>query len=142
MTTPDRLFNSLDRNRILRANVKEPLGRANRVTPDDHSLDHRIRIALEDSPVHIGARITLITVTNNIFLVTPGLAGKFPFHAGRKSGTAPPPEPARFHFLNDFLRRITFEDFRKRGKPVVSDIIFQALGIDNTAIAKNNSQLF
>ena len=64
----------LDRQRVLGAHVDVALRGADGVAGDDHALQHRVRIALQDRAVHEGAGVALVGVADDVLLRRPAPA--------------------------------------------------------------------
>ena len=93
----DGLEQALARDRVLVPDVDEALLAADGARADDHPLDDRVRIALDDAAVHERAGIALVGVADDNRFHAPVLGGVpagFPLDAGseirRRRGRAAP----------------------------------------------------
>ena len=62
----DRKVQPLHGKRILRPDVDVAVRRADGIGADDHALDHRMGISLDDRPVHERARVALVGVADEV----------------------------------------------------------------------------
>ena len=85
----ERVLENLDGARILGADVDEPLACTDHEATDHHALQQRERIALHQHAVGEGARVTLISVADDVLELPRRLLDGAPFDAGREPGTAP-----------------------------------------------------
>ena len=70
----DGLLQMLHRQRVLVAHVDVALRGADGEGPDDHALQHRVRVAFHDRAVHERAGVALVAVADHVL----GLAGRLP----------------------------------------------------------------
>ena len=70
--------------------INIPFFRFNGDSPDDHTLNHTVRIAFQQAAVHIRSRIAFVSIANNVSIsLMP--AASIPFDAGGESATAASP---------------------------------------------------
>ena len=84
----DGFLKPVNRQRVLGANVDDPVRGAHQKAADDHSFEQRMRIALDLIAVHVGAGVALIRVADNELPPGPGLAQELPLQAGQVTGAA------------------------------------------------------
>ena len=99
-------------------------------------------IRFHDAPIHERARIALVAVADEIFLVVLHLRGKLPFFAGRKARAAAPAQAGFQNFVNHLLRRHLRDRFAEREIAVSHDVIFDGFGINLAAPAQHDPRLF
>ena len=90
----NRLLDPLDRQGILRANIKNSLVGADGAGGDGHSLDDAIGKGLQQHAVHEGAGIAFVAVADEVFLPAGGAANGGPLQSRGKAGPAPPAQAA------------------------------------------------
>ena len=84
----DRDLQTLDGDRILRANVDIALRSADRVAGDRHRFEHDMGVALEDGTIHERAGVAFIRVTADVLLIRVVAAREFPFQTGGEARAA------------------------------------------------------
>ncbi len=77
----DGLLHDLEQVAILAAQVDKAHLGADGQAGDDHTLDHRVGIVLEDQPVFAGARLALISVDQDVLRLGRLLGNEGPLHA-------------------------------------------------------------
>ncbi|OPZ16530.1 MAG: hypothetical protein BWZ10_01409 [candidate division BRC1 bacterium ADurb.BinA364] len=96
----------LDRQRIFVSHIHNAIRRPGSIRADDHSLDDRMRIALQHAAIHIGPRIAFVGVAHQNLAAPIGLSGEqIPFHSGREARPAPAAQSRRLD-LGDNPARI------------------------------------
>ncbi|MBA7670976.1 hypothetical protein ES703_79125 [subsurface metagenome] len=123
--------------RIFGTNIDIAITGTNGIGSDNHSLQYRVGVTLQDSAVHKGTRVTLIAVAYHIFGSPPGMAADFPLFPGRKASTTPPPQPGLFNPIYNFLRRRP-KHLYQRLIAAVSNVVLYLLRVDITAVFKYN----
>ena len=99
------LREALDGEGILGPHVDEALGSAHRVGADGHALDEHVRIGLYLVAVHVGARIALVSVADDVFAVFRWRrAHEFPLAVGREARAAAAAELGLLHLLDHGFR--------------------------------------
>ena len=128
-------------SRVLGADVDVALVRADGVAADDHPLDDRVRVALEDGAVHERARVALVGVADEVLLVVLGLAGELPLDAGREPGAAAAAQARVGDLFDDPLGRLLGE--RHPGGLVTADgeVGVDGLGVDHPDVAERDARL-
>ena len=99
------------RQRVFGADIDDSVRGAGDVAADRHAFEQRVRIALQLVAVHVGARIALVGVADQVFPVAHGLAQIFELHAGREAGAATAAQPGRLELFVHLLGR------RRRAAP-------------------------
>ena len=99
----ERHLSVLHGNGVLRADVDDPGRGADGVRADQHALDHKVRVTLQQRPVHERAGIALIRVAHDILRAALGLPGKFPLQAGWKTGAAAASEFGSLNLIDDLF---------------------------------------
>src|SRR5262249_36127954 len=79
------LAHDVDQVAVFAANVDIADLRSDRQTGNDHSLDHRMWIVLQNKPVLAGAALGFVAVHQNVRGLVRLLGHKPPLHAGGKS---------------------------------------------------------
>ena len=91
--------------RIFRADVDVALGGAHGDAGNRHAFDHHEGVALHDHAIGEGAAVTLVSITDDEFLVRCGLRHGLPFDAGRETGSATAAQSRRRNVGEDRIRR-------------------------------------
>ncbi len=80
----------LDRQRVLAANIDDAMSSADRDAGDQHPLEDRVRVALEEAAIHVGAGIALVTVADHVLGPVIVAAGprELPLLPGRETGSS------------------------------------------------------
>ena len=93
------LFNGLTqplhRQRVLRPDIYNAVGRANGIAADEHSLNDTVGVSLKDRAVHKRAGVPFVSVTNDVLFFPRLMVSSFPFDTSGESCAATAPE-ARF----------------------------------------------
>ena len=134
-------FETLDRERVLRAHVDNRFGRADGVCADQHAFDQRVRVALDDGSVHERAGVALVGVADQIFGRTGALAGGVPFEPGREACAAASRETGYFDFFNDFFRRHFGDSLPQRGVSLMRHGVVEVFRVDQAAVAQRDARL-
>ena len=99
------MIQSLDRQRVLRANVsKSFFNIADGVSANRHPFQDSVGITFQFGPVHVSARVAFITIANDVFDVADGAADKTPLGSGRKTGAAASSQGGLLYFFEHFFR--------------------------------------
>ena len=72
------VFEALNGQRIFGADVDEALVGANGVAGNGHGFENGVGVAFAGGAVHVSARVTFVSVTNDIFLVGLSVLGESP----------------------------------------------------------------
>src|SRR2546423_507867 len=62
-----------------------------------------MRIVLQNQAIFTSARLTFIAIDQDVFRTVRLLRNKSPFHAGRKTGAATPPQTGRLDLINNVI---------------------------------------
>jgi hypothetical protein len=57
----------LDRQGVLIPDINHSFARSGPIGTNDHTLQNTVRISLQKAPVHVGAWVSLIGITDHIF---------------------------------------------------------------------------
>jgi hypothetical protein len=107
---------------------------------DDHSLDHRMRVAFEHRPIHERARVPLVRVADDIAFVRRCVATRLPLLAGRKTAAAATAEVRLLHFVEHALRA-HFQGLGQRVVAALGDVIVDDRRIDVSVLSENEPLL-
>ena len=134
----DRLAESRDRERVLGSAVDVACLRADRVGGDRHPLQHPVRVALEDAPVHERAGVALVGVADDVLAGAGRLGDGVPFQARRVAGAAAAAQAA----LRDLVAHLggghRREHVAERRVAVGCDVVLEALGIDAPGVLRRD----
>ena len=92
------------RKRIFLTYIDKPFMGANGIGADYEPLQHAVRIALKQAPIHKGTRVTFVCIDDDIFYISRGVASCFPLHSGGESPATPTPQVSPLYRLQHFLR--------------------------------------
>jgi hypothetical protein len=56
------------------------------VGADEHALEDAMRISLHQASIHVGARVSLVGIADDVLQVALGLPRQLPFQAGQEAG--------------------------------------------------------
>ena len=99
----------LDSKRIFVSCIDVPFVGADGVSSNDHSLNHTERVTFKNTPVHVGPRVSFISIAHHVFFFALCFAAAFPFHSSRKPAPAAASQPRGLDDFNDFMREISKE---------------------------------
>ena len=94
-------------------------------------------IPLKQAPVHIGSRVTFVSIDNDILYISGSVPGTFPLDAGREATTTPAPEIGFFDLLQDLFSRHPDKRLGQGAITTNCQVVFDTLGI-NAAIGAEN----
>src|ERR1700751_4152320 len=98
-------------------------------------------VAFKHTPVHKGARVTFIAVTNHKFARARRFRHRAPFKARGIAGAAATSQPTFDNGIDD-LRRLQFRHHMLQGQITSRfDIVFDSFRIDATTIGTHNQGL-
>ena len=135
---PDGSLQTLDRQRILGSDVNVSLRRTHRVGGNQHSLNHAMRITLQDAAVHESAGIAFVRIADYKFSRAYRFCHRAPLQA---SGIARPSSSAQAalgYLFNDFGGRHFRERLDEGAISGGGDVLFNPLGIDYTGVLQHN----
>ena len=98
-------------------------------------------IALQDGAVHECARITLVGVTADVFLVRVVLLGQLPFETGGESAAAASAQAGIHQALDDVVWGHLGENLAQSLVAAGSDVLFNDFRVDDTTVAQGNAVL-
>ena len=133
---------ALDGQRVLGATVDIPLVRTDTIAGDDHALQYRMGISLQHRAIHKGPRIPFVSVADQILDIATGPGSELPLEAGEEPGAAAPSQARLLDLVDDILRGHLDQHLGQRLIAPPSDVLIDALGIDNTAVAQRQAHLF
>ena len=84
----NRYAETIDCDRIFRADVEITVLCADRVTCNHHTFDDGKRIAFENGTIHKRARVAFVTVADDVFVAVGLSVCKLPFSARRETAAA------------------------------------------------------
>ena len=140
-----RLFDghaqTLDRERVLRADVDVALVRADGVAAEHHALDDGVGVALEDGAVHERAGIALVRVADHVLLVGDGLHTGLPLEARREARAAASAQTGLFHLADDLLPGHGRDCLADGGVAVAGDVGLERGVFHAPAVAQHDLDL-
>ncbi len=104
----------LHRDRVLLPHVDEAFVGPDGVGSDDQALQHPVRVAFEQTPVHIGARVALVGVDHHVLDVARGVPRGLPLDAGREAPASAASEFGGLDLVEHLFGRHLEEGFRQR----------------------------
>jgi hypothetical protein len=90
---------------ILGTDIDDALARPDGITRDKHALQQRMRIRLDQRPVHERAGIPFVRVADKILLLTQSVSADSPFLEGGKARATAAPQTGVVDNADDILRR-------------------------------------
>jgi hypothetical protein len=108
----------------------------------DHGLEDGMGIALDRGTIHVRPRIAFVRVADDVLHVAVRLAGDVPFHPGGETRAAAAAQPGRLEFRDDILRFHLEQDLLQGEITVPGYVLLDVLRIDDSAVAKNDAELF
>ena len=100
-----------------------------------------MRVSLKNRAVHERARITLVGIAENIFLVALGLACKRPLHACGETAAAAAAQSRCGHFGNDLLGRHSQQGFCRTHIAVAGYVFIDLFSVNKPAVFKGYEHL-
>ena len=132
---------TLNGERIFRADVDVALRSADREARDGHGFEDGVGIAFQSGAVHVSAGVALVGITDHVLLALGLLLGELPLHAGGEARAAAAAETRLEHFFDDLLGRHLEENLLESLVAVAGDVILDLLGIDDAAVSQNDAVL-
>jgi hypothetical protein len=132
----------LDGNGIFLPDIDVAVFGAHGICADEHPLENRMGISLQQRPIHEGAGVPLIRVADDILGPSLGLTGEFPFDSGQKARSPPPSQLGVRDLLDDGIRSHPGEGF---GEGLVSprrNVVLDSGRVDPPAVCQHPSFLF
>ena len=131
----------LDGQGVFLANVDVTSLSADRPGADQHALDHKMRVSLEDAPVHVGPGISFVGVTDDVLQVAGRGPAGCPLAARRVSCTASSPEAGGLEFFDDTLGLHAGQHLCQCLVASRGDVVFDGAGIDLPVLAEKDAFL-
>ena len=100
---PDGGAQPVDGQRVFGPHVDVGFVGTHGVRPDEHALEHRVRVALQDGPVHERPGVALVGVADDVLLVARGVVAELPLEAGGEAGAAPAAQARALDLVDDLL---------------------------------------
>ncbi|OQA15196.1 MAG: hypothetical protein BWY62_00719 [Firmicutes bacterium ADurb.Bin356] len=97
-----------------------------------------MRVAFKHRTVHKSTRVAFVCIAANIFNIAYRLLSERPFNACGESAA----ETGTLYNINNFIRRKFKQAFCKRPVTIKSNIFFDTLRVDNSAVAQRHPVLF
>src|SRR5208283_2457328 len=82
---PEGVIQPLYGEGIFRANVNDALARTYGIARDQHTFEHRVGVRFDERSVHKCARVTLVGIADQIFLLARRTPAKRPLLKGREA---------------------------------------------------------
>jgi hypothetical protein len=98
-------------------------------------------IAFNRGTIHVGAGVSLVGVTDDIFDVPLGLAGQIPLEPCGETGPAAAPEPGDLYLFDDLFGSPGKKNFFKARITFPGDVFIDIFRIDHTAVAEHDPEL-
>jgi hypothetical protein len=92
------------RQRVFGANIDITEGGADGIGADDHSLNHRVGVALDNGAIHKSTGIPLVGIADDVSLRSLRRRTELPFGAGGKAAATPPRNPEALTTSNNLCR--------------------------------------
>jgi hypothetical protein len=134
----DRLLEAQDRERVLCADVHDAPGGTGDVARDEHSLEQRVRVRLDLVAVHVGARVALVRVADQVLLGARRLGQELPFVAGQEPRPAAAAQLGRLDLLDDGARVLVDQDLVQGLVAADRDVLLDVVGVDQAAVAQHD----
>jgi len=108
----------------------------------DHALDDAVGIAFHDAHVHEGARVSLVTIADDVLLCVCLAPGDIPLPSRGEAAASPSAQTRGEDELADVLG--AHFEIGANGLPVSAgrDVFLYALGVDGAAVGKREAVLF
>ena len=102
-----------------------------------------MRIAFENGTIHECTRISLVSVTANVLLISVrnDISCEFPLHTSRESAAASSAETGIEDSLDNVLGSHSCEDLAESLVALSAYVLVDILRIDNTAVSESNTVL-
>ncbi len=73
--------------RIFHTHIDVAFRGSDRIGPDDHAFNDTVRVAFQKTPVHVGSRVSLVCVADDILHIRVDIVADFPFFSGQETGS-------------------------------------------------------
>jgi len=138
----DGLTDAFDGKRIFGADVEESLAGTDGIGGDHHPFQDAVRITFQEGTVHERARVSFVTVADDIFLVFFAVVHHLPLDVSGESTTAATSEPGSFDHVDGALRIHLGEGHAEGFITTGGNIFIQAFRIDVAAVCQGYLHLF
>ena len=99
-------------------------------------------VALKNGAIHERARISLVRIADDIFLIAGGRCAETPFHSCRETAASTPSKPGLFHLVNHRCRGHLDKTLSQSLVSVSGDVLVNIVRVDIPAVAQYDSMLF
>ncbi len=140
ITFINRQLQTLDGQRILSTDIHIGEFTANCISRNHHPLNQPIGITFKNRSIHKRTWITLICITDQVFMITRGSFGKRPFQTGRETTAATTAQPGFLDLFDDLIASHGDRFFDPLKTPVGDELI-HILSIDDSTTGKDNPLL-
>ena len=134
-------FETMNGDRVFRADVYETFGCADSVAGDHHRFDYGVGIAFENRTVHECARVALVGVTYDVLLIGNRVVSELPLHAGGESAAASAAKSAGFDRIDNLLLRHFGNGLFISKVAVERKVLVDVFGVDKSAVTKHETML-
>ena len=96
----------------------------------------RVGISLQEAPVHVGARVPLVGVADDVLVLGDRVPAELPFHPGRE---IPPPRPPRPDAMTSAMTSSGAhleQDAGQGAIAVLRDVVLDALRVDMEIVVR------
>jgi len=108
---------------------------------DEHTLDKRMGVVFEHGAVHERARVTLVTVADDVVPLARVLTAEAPLLAGGEAGTATAAEPGALDLVDDPLRIVVDEHLREGPVAATGEIVVDRGRVDEAVDVTHDARL-
>ncbi len=126
---------------ILVTDINISLLRTNRISSNEHPLNHTMRIPFKQRAVHISTGIPFVSIADDKPLPSLCFSTGLPFCSGWKSSSSPAPQTRSFDGFYDLFSRHFGENLLKRLVAAHRDVVIDPGGIDFPVASKDNPLL-
>ena len=115
--------------------------RAYSISHDRHAFHDGVRIAFQNGTIHECARVTFVSIADDILLIARLILLELPLKACREARATASAETGSLHDVNNFLRGLFREHMVQGFISVDADILIDILRIDAAAVSESDSLL-
>ena len=138
---PDRLLRAVDGAVVAVPNEDVAVVRARRPPRNDGALDDRVRVALDEALVVVGAGVALLAVDQHVLVGAVGTLQEAPFDAGGEGRAAAPAQAGGL----DLIDKLHLGHGRQRlGEPTVAarrEVLADVARVHRAAVARGDADL-
>ena len=131
----------LHSQRVFRADIDITALRSDRIGCDEHSFENEMGVSFKHAPIHEGAGVPFVRITDEILDVARGAAGETPFPSCRKPGSSPAPQSRFLNLIDHLLRRHGGENLAQGRITSAADVIPDLRRIDPAVVAEDLAHL-